>query len=117
MDKNEPIPKDKVTPQTLREMLEDDEETLEDFEIIDACVQLILFSKYSNRRECAMKTLDNYLPRAQVRSTKDFGLINAYLYLETVDSYIKVGSYVLPFSEPVPNTEEKFLWKRTKSPH
>ena len=90
MDKDDSIPKDKIAKFSLKEMLGNDKEGLEDYVVIDACVQTMLFTGYPGRRDSAFCTLNDYLPGAIVVSTRDYGLVSAYVYLETVDSYIWV---------------------------
>jgi len=106
---------DKISDQTLEQLIANDEEGIKDFDTIKALVSASLFSVFAERRRYALGILkQNWVGfDIDIKTTEEKGIISSYLSFNGEDgTYFLVGSYDSdrPTVEKPPTASEMEDW-------
>lgn len=113
------MPKHEITPNNflcLKELLYDDEESYADYLYLENLVKANIFSKYSERKEYALKKLKEFFnPHAKIHTLEDSTSIYTYISItKAEEAFFFVGKYKknsIQF-EIIPDNEEIKTWKK-----
>ncbi len=101
---------------SLKELLGDDPETVQDYEYIRNLVQVNLFSRFEQRKKYAMNKLYKYFsPWIKICTITDKELLYAYLSVtKDRNAFLLIGTYDAnrPALEELPSEEEKKKWPK-----